>query len=413
MRVAASSVPSRTSSSRSASLSLLEASAKLSAERKRIDEVLAREHSEGIADMHHMMPLNGEDIALEPLASIGQQFDASNFSTAILEEDRREQYRRGRLFAFLTFRQNSPWLHSNLFRLRIALGYQALNVLFILVSVLALVISSEPKFYRSDPFAPAWVFAIEATTVAFFTVDYILKLLSAPIWWRWMKKFLSICDLLSFFPSYVEWIVQGITGGRVGLEFLKILRLFRLFRLASTFKNSTMLNSVISTLVDSWDGGLLLICAICINLLFFSTCIWLAETSQCNFDPVVGWVYTFNNQTTPYQSIAASFYWNIITITTVGYGDVLPVTAAGRVVASLCAISGIIFLAFPLTVFSFNFSKYYSEQKGVYHIHEANREISRNLLQVFEIVKRLEQNQNDLQRRLNERRGLRPRSISN
>lgn len=83
-----------------------------------------------------------------------------------------------------------------------------------------------------------------------------------------------------------------------------------------------MLISVKKTLRDSLDGAVLLLAAIGINLLFFSTCIWLAETSECYFDfNSQRWIYWASNETTAYQSIASSFYWNILTISTVGYGD--------------------------------------------------------------------------------------------
>jgi hypothetical protein len=113
-------------------------------------------------------------------------------------------------------------------------------------------------------------------------------------------------------------------------------------------------------ILKSAGGFILLGATIIINILLFSTAIWIAETSQCTF--VNGaWIYNSNNNPTPYQSIYDSFYWNVITITTVGYGDVAPLTRGGRAVACLTAISGLLMLAFPLTIFSLNFQEAYVE----------------------------------------------------
>ena len=98
-----------------------------------------------------------------------------------------------------------------------------------------------------------------------------------------------------------------------------------------------------------------------------------------------------------FQSIVASFYWNVITVSTVGYGDEAPITVGGKVVAAACAISGIIFLAFPLTIFSYNFSHYYSqlqrkaaEESGVHSVQSS----------MMETVQRLEANQEAISRML-------------
>ena len=115
---------------------------------------------------------------------------------------------RGRVFTFLAFRRNSLWLVQNPVAFAFALIYQIINVLAIVTSIVALVVASEPSFYTSEPFAPNWYLIIEIITVVFFTVDYLLKLITVPNPSSWVFQFLPVCDLLSFLPSYIDWIVQ-------------------------------------------------------------------------------------------------------------------------------------------------------------------------------------------------------------
>lgn len=89
---------------------------------------------------------------------------------------------------------------------------------------------------------------------------------------------------------------------------------------------------------------------------------YYAEQSECFYDSSDQiWVYTSTNKTSPFQSVYETFYWNIITVTTIGYGDVVPVTIAGKVVAGLTAVSGLLLLTFPISVFSLNFTIKYQE----------------------------------------------------
>jgi voltage-gated potassium channel len=217
---------------------------------------------------------------------------------------------------------------------------------------------SDLVFYSDNPYEPLWNLVIEATTVAYFTLDHIVAVLTAPSWWRFQLRFLSVCDVLSFLPTYIEYVVDA-AGSSANISFLKVLRLFRLFRLATIFRQSILLEAVKRSIVMSRDGLVLLAAAIAINLLFFSTAMYVAETSQCSFFDGA-WYYNYNNATSPYQSIYVTFYWNIVTITTVGYGDVFPATPGGRTVACFAAISGLLMLAFPLTI-STNFQNVYVE----------------------------------------------------
>jgi voltage-gated potassium channel Kch len=276
-----------------------------------------------------------------------------------IQHDARDQTARGKVYSFLMMHSLSKWLRGSKLVYGLAIVNQVVNVVMIVASVVALVVVSDPMFYSPDPYDPLWNLVIESATVAYFTVDYIIKVFTAPSWWRFMIRFLSICDALSFMPTYIELIVNA-TGSSAAIGFLKVLRLFRLFRFARMFKDSILLESVRRAIIMSKDGLILLCAAIAINLLFFSTAIWVAETAQCTFFDGE-WHYNVNNNTTPYQSIAVSFYWNIITITTVGYGDVFPITAGGKIVACFAALSGLLMLAFPLTIFSTNFQNVYME----------------------------------------------------
>jgi len=88
-----------------------------------------------------------------------------------------------------------------------------------------------------------------------------------------------------------------------------------------------------------------------------------AEQTDMSFNTTYQtWFYS-DNTVAPFQSIVHTFWWCIVTITTVGYGDIFPHTPLGKIVAGFTMIFGIVMLAFPLTIISSNFSEIYSNKK--------------------------------------------------
>eukprot|EP01126_Amoeba_proteus_P042222 TRINITY_DN4583_c0_g3_i1.p1 TRINITY_DN4583_c0_g3~~TRINITY_DN4583_c0_g3_i1.p1 ORF type:complete len:152 (-),score=41.46 TRINITY_DN4583_c0_g3_i1:212-667(-) len=98
---------------------------------------------------------------------------------------------------------------------------------------------------------------------------------------------------------------------------------------------------------------------IVLDLMFFSTALFYVEGAYCHFDRnTTTWLYK-NGEASPFQSITSTFWWNIVTLTTLGYGDTYPITVGGRIVAGVSIVVSMIIVAFPIAVFTTNFAEQY------------------------------------------------------
>lgn len=215
-------------------------------------------------------------------------------------------------------------------------------IVLIVVNVTAVVLESEPSFHRSY----RWLFiAIEVLSGFVFTVEYAARLWCAPEhapWrhmtpWRarlrWALHPQSIVDLLAILPFYLAYWDVG------GLRAFLLLRLFRFFKLARYSPGLTSLMEAIYS-----ERRALIACGVILlgAVLLAATAMNLAERDV---------------QPDKFGTIPDAMYWAIVTLTTVGYGDVVPVTPVGRLIAGVAAVTGLIMLALPVGIIASAFSR--------------------------------------------------------
>ena len=215
-------------------------------------------------------------------------------------------------------------------------------VVLIFLNVLAFSIETVPRF--ADQWGPFfWWFNL--VSVLIFTVEYAARVwscveipgLGVQTPWRARLRFaarpLQIVDLLAIMPFYLSFLIP------MDLRILRILRIFRFLKLA---RYSPALQSLGRTFANerrALVGALLVMLAL---LLFASTGIYFFER---------------NAQPEVFGSIPAAAWWALATLTTVGYGDVVPVTPAGRVFGGLVMIFGLGMFALPIAIVAAGFSQ--------------------------------------------------------
>lgn len=167
---------------------------------------------------------------------------------------------------------------------------------------------------------------IEWTLTILFTVEYILRLVAVRKPWRYVLSFYGLVDLLSILPTYLSLFVPG-TQYLLAIRILRLLRIFRILKLASYISESRVLLSALKTSKRKISVFLVAVLTIV---------------------TVVGsLMYVVEGEEHGFVDIPTSIYWAIVTLTTVGYGDLSPKTGMGKLLASAVMILGYGIIAVP------------------------------------------------------------------
>lgn len=214
-------------------------------------------------------------------------------------------------------------------------------ITFILLNVLAIVLESVPALHEAYR---AEFHAFEVFSVAVFSVEYLLRLWTItedpayahPVWGR-VRYFFSasaLIDLLAILPFFFGLLLTpgGSFAQTFDARFVRILRLFRLFRLLKIFRYVSAMQ-IIGNVFRSKKEELLISLTFILFLLLMVSC---------------GMYYIERDaEGTQFVSIPATMWWGVATLTTVGYGDIYPITPLGKFLGGVIAILGIGLFALP------------------------------------------------------------------
>lgn len=167
---------------------------------------------------------------------------------------------------------------------------------------------------------------IEWTFTIFFTIEYILRILSVKKPWKYILSFYGIIDLLSIIPTYLGLFIVGTQS----LSVVRTIRLLRIFRVLKLVRYMKAADNLKSALIAGKDKITVFLFAVLSMVIILGTLMYLVETPENGF-----------------TSIPRSIYWAIVTLTTVGYGDISPTTVLGQTIASIVMILGYAILAVP------------------------------------------------------------------
>jgi voltage-gated potassium channel len=226
-------------------------------------------------------------------------------------------------------------LHEVIFEADTRAGktFDVLLIWCIVLSVSAALLESVSSIrddYGSILYIIEWFFTI------LFSVEYILRLISLRQPLRYAGSFLGIVDLLAIVPTYLSLVFPG---GQYFLTF-RIIRLLRIFRVLKLTEYLSEANIITTALLASRRK----------ISVFLSTVVALAI--------IMGsLIYVIEGEENGFTSIPTSIYWAIVTLTTVGYGDLSPQTAIGKVLASIVMIMGYAIIAVPTGIVTVEISQ--------------------------------------------------------
>jgi voltage-gated potassium channel len=193
----------------------------------------------------------------------------------------------------------------------------------ILISVLAVILESDSSIlanHRKLFTNLEWVLTV------FFTIEYVLRLVVSKRSLNYVFSFYGLIDLLSILPTYLSLIFPG-THFLMVIRVLRLLRVFRILKLVRFIDASIDLGGALKA--SRYKIFIFLGSILCM-VLIFGTCMYIVEGEQNGF-----------------TSIPQSMYWTIVTMTTVGYGDIIPTTTLGKFVASFMMLVGYAIIAVP------------------------------------------------------------------
>lgn len=194
-----------------------------------------------------------------------------------------------------------------------------------------------------------WSFS-EKFCISWFTLEYALRAFSAKDKTLYLFSAQGIFDMLSSFPYVMMIIIQVVIPGTETIPLQRILVFLTFFSVFKLTRYSLGLQVLLKTIQTSLQELMLLLVCVAISLVLFSSVIYYCESTD---------------ESTVFTSIPATFWFIIVTMTTVGYGDMTPATVAGKIFSALCAVFGVCcVLAIPSTIIVTNFNFFYLKHKA-------------------------------------------------
>ncbi len=222
-------------------------------------------------------------------------------------------------------------IHEIIFEADTPMGkaFDIVLMIFILLSVLVVMLESVDRIANNHHqlfFVLEWIFTI------FFTIEYILRLYCTYNPKKYAMSFYGIIDLLAIIPTYLSLLIVG-THYLVVIRALRLLRIFRIFKLVKFLNEG---NIIIRALIKSRAKILVFMLFILLMVTILGSIMYLVEAG-------------YNEK---FDSIPRSIYWAIVTLTTVGYGDISPSTEFGQFIAAFVMLLGYAVLAVPTGIVS-------------------------------------------------------------
>ena len=238
----------------------------------------------------------------------------------------------------------SSWrarLHEIIFEADTPLGkaFDIGLILCIILSVIAVMLDSVAAIraeYGGLLLAVEWGFTI------LFTIEYVLRLTCIGRPWKYATSFFGIVDLLAIIPTYLSVILPG-THYLLVIRILRVLRIFRVLKIVQYLSEANLL---LTALKASRRKITVFLFAVLTLVIIFGSLMYIIEDESHGF-----------------TSIPRSMYWAIVTLTTVGYGDISPKTSVGQAIAAVVMILGYSIIAVPTGIVTVELSHAFAGKK--------------------------------------------------
>lgn len=202
------------------------------------------------------------------------------------------------------------------------------------------------------------LYVLDIICTAYFTMELIIRFVFSPSKIQFVLSAMNFIDLLALVPLYMQLILNTdafkycYSNEGYIFEIMFILRIIRMFRIFHLVKHYQALQILVYAIKASIQELFMLLIFLLLGMLVFATMIYYAERGD-----------DLTNET-QIPTIPIGFWWAIITMTTVGYGDIAPTTPLGYVVGTCCAVCGVLMVALTIPVISNNFTLFYTHVRS-------------------------------------------------
>ncbi|XP_055013373.1 potassium voltage-gated channel subfamily G member 2 [Boleophthalmus pectinirostris] len=241
--------------------------------------------------------------------------------------------------------------------------FACLSVIFVAITAVTLCVSTMPDLRAEEERGECSqkchnIFVLETVCVGWFSLEFVLRFIQTQSKCMFLRTPLNVIDVVAILPYYITLIVDTLSVGgkksgsgnnyleKVGLV-LRVLRALRIFYVMRLARHSLGLQTLGLTVRRCTREFGLLLLFLCVAMALFAPLVFLAESEF--------------GAKQEFTSIPGSYWWAVISMTTVGYGDMVPRSIPGQVVALSSILSGILLMAFPVTSIFHTFSRSYVE----------------------------------------------------
>ncbi len=234
--------------------------------------------------------------------------------------------------------KSSPWrnqLHTIIYEADTR-GGKLFDVALLLAIIISIIAVSLESVESINSQYGQLLRTVEWTLTILFTVEYILRLISVQRPMQYARSFFGIIDLLATFPTYLALLIPGAQTLLV-IRVLRLLRVFRVFKMGAYLQEAEVLRSA---LWASRRKIIVFLAAVLTSVIIVGSLIYVIEGEAAGF-----------------TSIPVGIYWAIVTLSTVGYGDVAPITPLGQMLAGVVMLLGFGIIAVPTGIVSLELAR--------------------------------------------------------
>ncbi|MEM8846297.1 MAG: ion transporter [Bacteroidota bacterium] len=234
--------------------------------------------------------------------------------------------------------KHSGWknsLHEVIYEADTPLG-KLFDIVLVILIVLSVILVMLESVKEVDERYHEILFALEWVVTVFFSLEYIARIISIKKPWKYIFSFYGIIDFVSTIPLYLSYLFAG-SQVLLALRAFRLLRIFRILKLVKFLGEASQLRDALRA---SRTKITVFIYVVLILSIIMGTLMYLIEGNEAGF-----------------TSIPRSIYWTIVTLTTVGYGDIAPQTNFGQFLATVIMILGYGIIAVPTGIVTVEFTK--------------------------------------------------------